>query len=174
MPSPYPAALALSRSVLRVLIVLNLLCVLVIGLMLIGSFAFQARLAAHFGSVPGGVAPMVMINGLRLLMMLGLAMIPPTHIVLGRLLAIVETVRGGDPFVADNAQRLSAIAWALLGLQLLDLAFGAIALGISSDNENIGWSFSIVGWVGVLLLMFVLARVFDQGARMREELEGTV
>jgi hypothetical protein len=38
---------------------------------------------------------------------------------------------------------------------------------------NISWGFSLTRWLAVLLL-FVLARVFEQGARMREELEGTV
>jgi hypothetical protein len=38
---------------------------------------------------------------------------------------------------------------------------------------DIDWSFSPTRWVAVLLL-FVLARVFEQGAQMREELEGTV
>ena len=38
---------------------------------------------------------------------------------------------------------------------------------------DIDWKFSPTRWVAVLLL-FVLARVFEQGARMREELEGTV
>jgi hypothetical protein len=33
--------------------------------------------------------------------------------------------------------------------------------------------FNFTRWLGVLLL-FVLARVFEQGARMRDELEGTV
>jgi hypothetical protein len=35
------------------------------------------------------------------------------------------------------------------------------------------WTFSVTRWIAVLLL-FVLARVFEQGARMREDLEGTV
>jgi hypothetical protein len=38
---------------------------------------------------------------------------------------------------------------------------------------DINWSFSITPWLAVLLL-FVLARVFEHGARMRAELEGTV
>jgi hypothetical protein len=38
---------------------------------------------------------------------------------------------------------------------------------------DINWSFSLTRWIAVLLL-FVLARVFEQGARMREELAGTI
>jgi hypothetical protein len=35
------------------------------------------------------------------------------------------------------------------------------------------YDFSLTPWLAVLLL-FVLARVFEQGAHMREDLEGTV
>ena len=43
----------------------------------------------------------------------------------------------------------------------------------AADPLDIGWSFSATGWLAVLLL-FVLARVFNEGAEMRYELEGTV
>jgi hypothetical protein len=38
---------------------------------------------------------------------------------------------------------------------------------------ELDWSFSFAPWLAVLLL-FVLARVFEHGAWMRAELEGTV
>jgi hypothetical protein len=83
-------------------------------------------------------------------------------------------VRSGDPFLLVNARRLTVIAWALLGIQLLDLVFGALALGVGGDDAPLsGWTFNITGWIAVLLL-FVLARVFEQGAGMREDIEGTV
>jgi len=52
-----------------------------------------------------------LIMGMRAVAVLGLAAIPLHYIVLKRLLAMVETVRAGDPFVAENADRLQAIAW---------------------------------------------------------------
>jgi Protein of unknown function (DUF2975) len=112
---------------------------------------------------------------MRLVMVIGIASAPLTHLLLTRLLAIIETVRDGDPFVAGNAARLQTTAWALLGLELLHLAVGAVAAAVSSASEplDLNWSFSIAGWLAVLLL-FVLARVFDHGTRMRDDLEGTV
>ena len=97
------------------------------------------------------------------------------HVVLKRLLAIVETVRGGDPFVAANASRLQAIAWALLALQVLSLVIGAVAKAVSTPAHplDIDAGFSINGWLAVLLT-FLLARVFAEGTLMREDLEGTV
>jgi putative transcriptional regulator len=70
--------------------------------------------------------------GLRGTAALGLFVIALNFVVLKRLLAIVDTVRAGDPFVAANAQRLQTIARALLALQLLSIAIGAIAKAIST------------------------------------------
>ena len=88
---------------------------------------------------------------------------------------MVESVRAGDPFVSDNASRLQTIAWALLGLQLLGIVIGAIAKAVSTREHplHLDAGFSTSGWLAVLLLL-VLARVFAEGARMRDELEGTV
>ena len=116
-----------------------------------------------------------LVMGLRAIAVLGLAAIPLNYAVLKRLLAIVETVRAGDPFVAANASRLQAIAWALLALQLLSIVIGAIAKAVSTPAHplHIDAGFSINGWLAVLLT-FLLARVFAEGALMREDLEGTV
>jgi hypothetical protein len=116
-----------------------------------------------------------LIMGLRAVAVLGLIGIPLNHAVLKRLLAIVLTVRAGNPFVAANAHRLQAIAWALVGLQLLSIAVGAIAKAVSSPAHplHLDAGFSIGGWLAVILT-FLLARVFAEGTHMREDLEGTV
>ena len=116
-----------------------------------------------------------LIMGLQTIALLGLAAIPLNYAVLKRLLAIVETVRGGDPFVAANASRLQAIAWLLLALQLFSLVIGAIAKAVSTPAHplHLDAGFSINGWLAVLLT-FLLARVFVEGTHMREGLEGTV
>ena len=116
-----------------------------------------------------------LVMGMRAIAVLGLAVVPLSYVVLKRLLAIVETVRAGDPFVAANASRLQAIAWVLLVLQLLSLVIGAIAKALSTPAHplNLDAGFSINGWLAVLLT-FVLARVFAEGALMREDLERTV
>jgi hypothetical protein len=116
-----------------------------------------------------------LVSGLRAIAVLGLVAIPLNHSILKRLLAIVETVRAGDPFVAANADRLQAIAWVLLTLQLLSLVIAAIGKAVSIPGRplDLDAGFSINGWLAVLLT-FLLARVFAEGARMREDLDGTV
>jgi hypothetical protein len=113
--------------------------------------------------------------GMRLIMVIGICSVPIVHLVLARLLTIVETVSVGNPFVVANAVRLKTIAWAILGLELMHFAVGAVAALVSTTAAplNISWGFSLTRWLTVLML-FVLARVFEQGARMREDLEGTV
>jgi hypothetical protein len=108
-------------------------------------------------------------------MVVGIAGAFIAHKILTGLLRIVESVRAGDPFVADNAARLHAIAWWLLGAELLHLLVGLLARAASTAAQpiDIDWSFSFTPWIAVLLL-FVLARVFAQGARMREDIAGTV
>ena len=95
--------------------------------------------------------------------------------VLKRLVAMVQTVRAGDAFIAANAYRLQAIAWFLLGQQMLSLVIGLISKYVSTPEHplHLDAGFSPSGWLAVILT-FVLARVFAEGARMREDLEGTV
>ncbi len=174
MPQSYPDALAVSRKVLRIVIKLNLLLGFLILALLIASLVAEAPVMGALGARPVD-SDSTLFLGIRLIMVIGIVSVPLAHIVLTRLLDIVETVRLGDPFVARNAARLETIARAVLGLELLHFAVGAIAAGVSSKAQplDLDWNFSLTRWLAVLLL-FVLARVFEHGARMREDLEGTV
>ena len=109
----------------------------------------------------------------RLLFVLDVPMVAASHVLLSRLLAIVETVRAGDPFVPENAARLRTIAWCMLVHQLLQLTFGVMAANLRAAGADVDWTFSMSGWVAVVLL-FVLARVFEEGTRIRAELEAMI
>jgi Protein of unknown function (DUF2975) len=167
------AALPIAHVVLRILIVVNwLMGAAILALLVV--MPNEQWIMSAFKLSPSPDAERL-IMGLRAIAVLGLAAIPLNYAVLKRLLAIVETVRGGDPFVAENASRLQAIAWTLLALQLLSLVVGAIAKTVSTPAHplHLDAGFSISGWLAVLLT-FLLARVFAQGTLMREDLEGTV
>jgi len=167
------AALPIAHVALRLLVVLNWLVGAMIVVLLVAMPNEQWIMRA-FKLSPSPDADRL-IAALRMIAVIGLAAIPLHYVVLTRLLAIVKTVRAGDPFVATNAQRLQAIAWVLLILQVLSIVIGAIAKGVSTPAHpiNLDAGFSISGWLAVLLT-FLLARVFAEGALMREELEGTV
>jgi hypothetical protein len=167
------AALPIAHVVLRILIVLNWMMVPVI-LALLFLVPNREWIMSALELSPSPEAERL-VMGLRAIAALGLVAIPVSYLALKRLLAIVETVRAGDPFVAGNATRLQAVAWALLTLQVLSLVGDAIAKAVSIPGHplHLDAGFSINGWLAVLLT-FLLARVFAEGTRMREDLAGTV
>ncbi|HEX9933152.1 MAG TPA: DUF2975 domain-containing protein [Allosphingosinicella sp.] len=168
------AALPIAHMLLRILILLNwLLAAAVLVLLLL--MPTERWIMTELALTPSPEAKRL-VAGLRAIAVIGLVALPLNHLVLTRLLAMVGTVRVGDPFVAPNAQRLRTIAWALLALQLIGLVIAAVAKAVSIPGRpplDIDAGFSIAGWLAVLLA-FVLARVFAEGARMREDLEGTI
>ena len=174
MSLPYEGALQASRRVLRALLVVNVVYGLAVMGLLVFSFIAEDALMGALGVRPA-VDREVMVRGMRLVAFVGILAVPLVQVVLTRLLSIVETVRAGDPFIIENARRLQTIATNLLGIQLLSVVIAAIAARTKSEVQtlDINWSFSITPWLAVLLL-FVLARVFEHGARMRADLEGTV
>jgi hypothetical protein len=174
MPQPHPRALEASRRVLRALLGLNIVYGAGILALLCASLAAPDFVFRALGvtTAPGRDA---LVRGTRAIMVVGVAGAVAAHVILTQLLAIVDTVRHGDPFVTGNASRLQTIAWWMLGAELLRLLVVGIARVASTlaQTLDIDWSFSFTPWIAVLLL-FVLARVFDHGARMRADLEGTV
>ena len=166
-------ALPIARVVLRILIVLNWLGGAAILALLVVMPNEQWIMAAF--KIPPSPDADRLVMGLRAVAALGLATIPLNYVVLKRLLAIIGTVREGDPFVAANASRLQTIAWSLLALQLFSIVIGAIGKAVSTPAHpvHLDAGFSINGWLAVLLT-FLLARVFAEGTLMREDLEGTV
>ncbi len=169
MRQPVPASLTASRIALHILIIVNWLYGAAILVLLVASFTNEVSIMAALH------ATKPLFWGMKAVALLGLVSIPLFYVILRRLLDMVESVRGGDPFVRQNASRLETIARAVLGLQLLSLVIAVIAKVVSTPDHplRLNAGFSTSGWLAVLLL-FVLARVFAEGARMRDELEGTV
>lgn len=88
---------------------------------------------------------------------------------------IIDTVGEGDPFVPANAQRLNAMGWIAVAGQLMAIPFNIVGrwMGTVANSFQVDFGLSI-GGILLILILFILARVFREGARMREELEGTV
>lgn len=165
-------ALRLSRQLIRLLTAVNATMGVLIAVMLVASLAapdfVMKALAKEASNDPS------LLAGMRAIMVIGILSTPLAHRILTRLLAIVDSVPLG-PFIAANAARLRTMGKALLGLEILHMGVGAVGALIRSDLPafDVSWSFSATRWLAVLML-FVLARVFEEGTRMREDLEGTV
>ena len=174
MPRPTSTALSIAYVGLRILIVLNWLYGAIVLAILLGMLTAGQWTLTALG-VPSAAQSGALITGMRAIAAFGLVAVPLNLAFLRRLVAMVQTVRTGDPFVAANASRLQAIAWILLWLQILSLIIGFIAKAVSTPSHplHLDAGFSPSGWLAVVLT-FVLARVFAEGTRMREDLEGTV
>jgi hypothetical protein len=169
----YAGLLGVSRALLKIARVLNLALAAAFFALLLVSFIFESSFHEYYSRRPP-LDPDVIIPVLRLWVVVGLPMFAAVHVMLSRLLAMVATVRAGDPFVPENAARMKTIAWCLLVVQLFDLSCGIFVGILSRAGADVGdWSPSLSGWVAVLLL-FVLARVFEEGARIRADLEAVV
>lgn len=94
---------------------------------------------------------------------------------LRHLARIVSTVGEGDPFVPVNAERLRAMGWLTIAVDLI-LAIVAIVVNLvprKYGHADGDFTFTL-GGILLALVLFILARVFREGTRMRDELEGTV
>lgn len=97
---------------------------------------------------------------------------------------IIATVGEGDPFALQNAERLSRMGWLTVAGHVLAIVLGALAawfmpylvkLDGAKGHHNYDFGFDVgLGGILLTLILFILARVFREGAKMREELEGTV
>jgi len=101
--------------------------------------------------------------------------------VCGWLRGFFETLVQRDPFVPENARRLSLIGAALAGMEAAGmLAATGIRLGFAlldpsteAGGSGLEIRLNVSVWFAVLTLL-VLAQVFREGAAMREEQKMTI
>jgi hypothetical protein len=95
-------------------------------------------------------------------------------VIVSRLRRIFATLTAGDPFHPTNVLRLRVIGLCLAGLVglnvLVRLLFGWLMPKVALPGG--GW-FDPTAWFSVLVV-FVLAEVFREGARLRREAELTI
>ena len=94
---------------------------------------------------------------------------------LRKLIAVIQSLETGSPFIPENAARLRRMGWLILAMQALTVVAIPITVWMRSalPDSHFVFPLSIEGLITALLL-FILARVFDQGVRLREDVEGTV
>jgi hypothetical protein len=168
--------LVLSKRVLWVLLVLNWVFVAAFAatlVLLISPIGREYAIPALTQTYTPEQAELL-VRATTGIMIIAIASGFAVHILFKRMLAIVGEAIAGDPFTMLNADRLRVVGWALLAIQILDLMFGLVSMQVEAGTgRGFDWSFSVGGWIAVLMV-FVLARVFEQGSRMRDELAMTV
>lgn len=94
------------------------------------------------------------------------------------LVGIIDSVRAADPFTEANADRLQRMGWLTVGMiaaastvSILADLFGKYAHALGAhERHGPGFLSSVL----MALVLFILARVFRAGHKMRDDLEGTV
>lgn len=90
--------------------------------------------------------------------------------VIERLLELLKTLRFGSPFVKENAVRFRNVGFALLFGELSKIVIGILAMIFDAEVDA---GLDLMIFVAIAAV-FVLAEVFREGARMKEEQDLTV
>lgn len=150
--------------------------VIVIPVIAIFRETINERIAVEVGNKAGEL-PLVPVFGVLALVLIAIVC---GFLFFDRLRKIIATVGEGDPFAPVNAERLRGMAWLLLAIQLIELPIAGAGMAIAEWAEpikgadvNVDAALDLTGILMVLVL-FILARVFRHGAAMRDDLEGTV
>lgn len=125
----------------------------------------------------GAPANMAWLVAAALALALGLLFLGVRFMI--ELFGIMDTVGTGDPFAPENGNRLSRMGWLAIGAQGLVLALMGVVKVLEpyavKAGKPIDLEFDLdMSGVLLVLILFILARVFRHGAAMRADLEGTV
>jgi hypothetical protein len=154
--------------------IVGALGVIGIPILTIGLMASLSGGSTEFSGIKAlaeGVSPGQLVIGLA-----GLAVIVPGVIFIClQLRRILLTLIDGDPFVPENAGRLSRIGIAIAGMELLRLV---VVVFVSAVPKLVGdeaprLSTQFILWISVAAL-FVLSQVFREGTRLRDEEKMTI
>ncbi|MBK75723.1 MAG: hypothetical protein CME85_09530 [Henriciella sp.] len=161
----------LMQVVIWVAIVCGIIAFLLISVGLIGSLNGGVMRVPGMEAYVEGVAPGQFIAGLA-----GLVVFAPGIIyVCMQLRRILSTLADGDPFVPENGPRLSKIAFAIGAIELaryLTVILLNAFVDLGSD-QPLRLSINLAAWAAVIALL-VLAQVFREGSRLREEEKMTI
>jgi hypothetical protein len=159
--------LPVTRFVLRTGFVLNVVAIPFLALMLLSSFVARPELTEIFAqSVEAESSSPVLAY--RVFLAYGMVLMFLCALLLRSLLRIVDSARDGDPFIPANAARLRHIGSLLLAI-LVSEFLASLPLGQQPGSLD-----GIIPGLVTVLLVFVLARVFEIGSTMRTELKETI
>ena len=161
----------LMQVIIWIAVIAGVIAFVLIGAGLIGSLNGGAMKVAGMETYVDGVKPGQFVAGLA-----GLVVFAPGIIyVCLQLRRILSTLADGDPFVPENGPRLTRIAIAIglveLGRYVTVFLLNAfVELG---TDQPVRLSINLAAWAAVVAL-FILAQVFREGTRLREEEKMTI
>lgn len=125
---------------------------------------------------PGGATWPVVVPALAI----GAVAISGGLVIVDRLRRLFDSFTSGEPFRRENATHLRVIWITMLSIEIARFVlmagvaalFAAVGLPEGAD-ANFNFSIDISTWMSIAILI-VLAEVFREGARMKEEQELTI
>jgi|CXWL01.1.fsa_nt_gi hypothetical protein len=125
---------------------------------------------------PGGATWPVVVPAL----LIGAVAVGGALVIVGRLRRLFDSFSSGEPFRRENAEHLRVIWITMLLIELARYLLlgvvGAIFATVGAPDgarANFDVSIDLSTWMSILILI-VLAEVFREGARMKEEQELTI
>ena len=163
-------------SLLKILLDISY-TLLSLGLILVSALAMLSALAMvnpapfHGWDWPNGRSILAQTpRGAALFLIFAFNMLGLLAIV-GRLRKIFATMVAGTPFILENARRLRIIGLVLAALELSHYAIWGLFLWTGdAGGRLLKPDLDITGLFGIGV-MFVLAEVFEEGAKMKKDLD---
>ncbi len=125
------------------------------------------------GSVSHGTADLAQPGVAATVLALGIGFLIVMLVVLINLRRIMKTVAGGLPFALANITRLRTIAAAMAALLVGQVLTGLLIPAHLRAQGDIQGGFNAGLFLSILVVL-VLAEVFREGARLHEDVEGTI
>ncbi len=151
---------------------------------IVGGIGFLIFGAGLLGSLNGGALKLPMMEALAEGVSPGRLAIGLVGIVIfaagiayvcSQLSRILSTLAEGDPFVPENGPRLLRIAVAIALIEIIRTAATLIIAATVDLGEEMvaNININLAVW-GAVVVIFVLAQVFREGTRLREEEKMTI
>ncbi|MEM7493081.1 MAG: DUF2975 domain-containing protein [Pseudomonadota bacterium] len=152
-------------------IIFGFLGAVVIGIGILGAMGGGVVTLPFGEALAEGVSPGQLLTALIGLVVFAVGI----AFVCSQLRRILTTLAAGDPFLPENAPRLMRIAIALGLIELIRNAvvFGFGAAGALGEGVSGKMSFNLALW-GAVVVLLILAQVFKEGTRLREEEKMTI
>lgn len=174
--TPQSSMAAVMSGVMLVIIWL----IIILGPIVLIAFGLGLWASLHGGAVDwpiidilsGDLHPNQIVAALASL----IVFLPGIVFIFMQLRSVLATLAKGDPFVPDNAPRLTRIAIALVAMELGSFAVIKLLntfLNFSQIQANPHFDPNLAAWVSVAALL-VLAQVFREGTRLRYEEKMTI
>ena len=150
----------------------------------LGTFLFIILGIGLIGSLNGGEVDLPLIEaradgvpvGRLVAALVGLVVFAPgIAYVCSQLRRILSTLAEGDPFVPENAPRLTRISIAIALIEAIRM--GSVLILAATVDLGEGYvaniNINLAVW-GAVVVLLILAQVFKEGTRLREEEKMTI